>query len=125
MPEIIKKIKAIPTNEHHVSDWFDIKTIFAVDDSDPYHPTSADRRIDIVRRYDIEVKLGASVSISQHEFAHIRHFVDKAKRAVIEELYGEFRKPLLALEIAIAQGSRQEALEKTRKLYRDMFDLEG
>ena len=73
----------------------------------------------------IEVKLGASVLISQQEFAHIRYFVDKTKLAVIEELYGEFRKPLLALEIAIAQGSRREALEKTRKLYRDMFGLEG
>jgi len=125
MAKIIDTIKAIPTNEHHVSNWFDIKTAFAVDDSDPHHPTSADRRIDIVRRYDIEVKLGASVLISQHEFAHIRKFVDGVKRAVIEELYGEFRKPLLALEIAIAQGSRQEALEKTRNLYRDMFGLEG
>ena len=125
MTKIIDTIKAIPTNGHHVSDWFDIKTIFAVDDSDPYHPTSADRRIGIFRRYVIEVKLGASVLISQQEFAHIRYFVDKTKLAVIEELYGEFRKPLLALEIAIAQGSRREALEKTRKLYRDMFGLEG
>jgi hypothetical protein len=123
MSKIVDKIKAIPTNEHHVSNWFDIKTTFAVDDSDPHHPTSADRRIDVVRRYDIEVKLGASVLISQHEFAHIRHFVDKAKRAVIEELYGEFRKPLLDLEFTIAGGSQQEALEKVSKVYRDMFGM--
>ena len=119
MSKIIDKIKAIPTNAQRVSDWVDIHTSFKIDDGE----RSLGRCIEVHRLYSIEVKLGATALISQHEFDHIGSIVDGVKRAVIEELYGEFRKPLLDLEHAIAGGSQKQALEKVRQLYRDMFGL--
>jgi hypothetical protein len=110
-------IQAIPTNERAVTNWSNIQTSFVIDNDDVRLGTC----VEVIRRYNIEVKLGASALISQHNFDHIGRIVTNVKRGVIEELYGEFRKPLIDLEFTIASGDQQEALEKVRKLYRDMF----
>ena len=122
MSEIVNKIKAIKTNERKVSNWTDLRSAFTIDKNDIRLSTS----IDVLRRYDIEVKLGASVAVSEHQYDHdqLGSMVTNVKRAVIEELYGEFRKPLIELEILIAEGHQQEALEKVRNIHRTMFGLE-
>ena len=120
MSEIVNKIKAIKTNERKVSNWTDIRSAFTIDNDDLRLST----RIDVLRRYDIEVKLGASVAVSEHQYDQLGSMITNVKRAVIEELYGEFRKPLIELEILIAEGHQQEALEKVRNMHRTMFGLE-
>lgn len=121
MTNVVDKIKAIKTNERKVSNWVDIRSSFANNTDDGSLATC----LSTMRRYDIEVKLGASVAISEHQHDHLSSMVTNVKRAVIEELYGEFRKPLIELEIIIAEGHQQEALEKIRKLHRNMFGLEN
>ena len=115
------KIKAIKTNERKVSNWTDIRSAFTIDNDDLRLST----RLDVLRRYDIEVKLGASVAVSEHNYDQLGSMITNVKRVVIEELYGEFRKPLIELEILIAEGHQQEALEKVRNMHRTMFGLEA
>ena len=119
MAKIVDKIKAIQLNERSISQWVDIKSTFSATDDSPISTRG------ILYNYDIGVKLGARVALNNlHDSDHIGKMVNDVKRAVIEELYGEFRKPLIDLEITISQGcSQQEALEKVHNIYRDMFGL--
>lgn len=121
MTNVVDRIKAIQMNERCISNWIDIRSSFSIDNDDLRLGT----RLDVLRRYDITVKLGASVAVSEHQYEHLGSMIDGVKRAVIEELYGEFRKPLIELEIIIAEGHQQEALEKIRKLHSSMFGLEN
>jgi hypothetical protein len=120
MSEIVNKIKAIKTNERKVSNWTDIRGAFIID-NDAHSLASS---LSLMRRYDITVTLGASVAVSEHQYDQLDSMITNVKRAVIEELYGEFRKPLIELEILIAEGLQQEALEKVRNMHRNMFGLE-
>ena len=117
MSKIVEDIKAIQMNEKRISDWVDIKSAFTIDNDDLRLGTS----IDVMRRYDIEVKLGAAVAVNEHNFDHLGSMIENVKRAVIEELYGEFRKPLIALEINISEGNRQKSLEIVRDIHATMF----
>jgi len=119
MAKIVDKIKAIQLNERSISQWVDIKSTFSATDDFPIGTR------DTLYSYDIGVKLGARVALNNlHNSDHLGKMVTDVKRAVIEELYGEFRKPLIDLEITISQGcSQQEALEKVHNIYRDMFGL--
>lgn len=117
MTKIIDNIKAIQMNERRISDWFDIRSTFSIDNDDLRLST----RLDVLRKYDITVKLGAEVAVSEHQYEHLNTMIDNVKRAVIEEIYGEFRGPLIRLEMLISEGQRQEALEKVRDLHRTMF----
>ena len=119
MSKIVDKIKAIQLNERSISQWFDIKSTFSATDDSPISTRGT------LYNYDIGVKLGARVALNNlHDSFHLGKMVTDVKRAVIEELYGEFRKPLIDLEITIAQGcSQQEAMEKVQKIHRDMFGL--
>ena len=120
MTKIVDSIKAIKTNERKISNWVAVHSSFSTDNDDGSLASS----FSTMRRYDIQVKLGASVAISEHQHDHLSIMIDNVKRAVIEELYGEFRKPLIELEMIIAEGHQQEALEKVRKMHRSMFGLE-
>jgi hypothetical protein len=117
MSKIVDSIKAIEMNERRISDWIDIKSTFAIDNDDLRLST----RIDVMRHYDISVKLGAGVAVSEHQYDHLGTMVYNVKRAVIEELYGEFRSPLIHLEILISEGQQREALEKLREIHKNMF----
>lgn len=121
MSEVIDRIKAIKTNDRHISKWTDYRSSFALNDQ--LAPLSG--RVETLSKYNISVTLGTSVLISEHDIDRIGDIINNVKRAVIEELYGEFRKPLIELEVIIAEGRQQEALEKVRKMHRDMFGLEG
>lgn len=122
MSEIVNKIKAIKTNDRHISKWVDYQTTFTVyEENDPILRA----RVDTLSKYNINVTLGASVLIPEHDYDRVGSMITNVKRAVIEELYGEFRKPLIELEILIAEGNQQEALEKVRNMHRTMFGLEG
>lgn len=120
MTKIVDSIKATKMNDRCISNWFEVRSNFSTDSDDG----SLASYVNTMRRYDISVKLGASVAVAEHQHDHLSSMIDGVKRAVIEELYGEFRKPLLELEIIIAEGHQQEALEKIRKLHRSMFGLE-
>jgi hypothetical protein len=121
MTKIVDSIKAVQLNDRCISNWIDIRSAFTIDNDDLRLST----RLDVLRRYDIEVKLGANVVVAEHQHDHLSSMIDNVKRAVIEELYGEFRKPLIELEMIIAEGHQQEALEKVRKMHRSMFGLEN
>jgi len=122
MTEVVDRIKAIKTNDRHVSKWVDYQTTFTIyEENDPILRA----RVDTLSKYNINVTLGASVLIPEHNYDQVGSMITNVKRAVIEELYGEFRKPLIELEIVIAEGRQQEALEKVRNVYRTMFGLEG
>jgi hypothetical protein len=119
MTKIIDNIKAIEMNERRVSDWVNIDSSFTIDNDDLRLST----RIDVMRKYDIAVKLGASVAVSEHQYDHLNIMIDNVKRAVIEEIYGEFRKPLILLEILISEGQQQEAINKVREIQQNMFGI--
>lgn len=122
MSEVVDRIKAIKTNDRHISKWVDYQTTFTIyEENDPILRA----RVDTLSKYNINVTLGASVLIPEHDYDHVGSMITNVKRAVIEELYGEFRKPLIELEILIAEGHQQEALEKVRNMHRNMFGLEG
>jgi hypothetical protein len=121
MTKIVNSIKAIKTNERKISNWVDVHSSFSTSSDDGSIASS----LKTMRRYDIQVKLGASVVVSEYQHDHLSSMIDTVKRAVIEELYGEFRKPLIELEIIIAEGHQQEALAKVRNMHRSMFGLEG
>lgn len=117
MTKIVDKIKAIETNDRRISNWIDVRTNFGADDSLAAYAST-------MRRYNITVTLGASVAVTERDLDHLGTMITNVKRAVIEELYGEFRKPLIELEIIISEGHQQEALERVRKMHRSMFGLE-
>lgn len=119
MTKIVDNIKAIKMNDRCISNWFEVRSNFSINNDD----SSLASSLNTMRRYDISVKLGASVAVAEHQHDHLGNMIDGVKRAVIEELYGEFRKPLLELEIIISEGHQQEALEKVRKMHRNMFGL--
>lgn len=117
MSKIVEKIKALALNEKQPDQWVDIKSSFIID-TDSVRDMM---RVDILRRYSIDVKLGAEVLVNEHNYEHLSTMVENVKRAVIEELYSEFRKPLIALEINIAEGNRQKSLEIVRDIHATMF----
>lgn len=116
MNTIVDKIKAISLNERAVSDWVDLTSSYTYDkDQSPFGilPT--------YKKYDISVKLGASVLVSEHQEGFLPQMVDQVKRRLRDELYGDFRKPLLELEIAICQGKHKESIERIRTINLSMF----
>ena len=122
MTEVVDRIKAIKTNDRHISKWVDYQTTFTIyEENDPILRA----RVETLSKYNINVTFGASVLIPEHDYDQVGSMITNVKRAVIEELYGEFRKPLIELEIVIAEGRQKEALEKVRNIYRNMFGLEG
>jgi len=121
MTKIVDSIKAVQLNDRCISNWIEVRSNFSTGSDDGSLASS----FSTMRRYDITVKLGASVAISEHQHDHLSIMIDNVKRAVIEELYGEFRKPLIELEMIIAEGHQREALEKVRKMHRSMFGLEN
>jgi hypothetical protein len=120
MTKIVDSIKAVQLNDRCISNWIEVRSSFSTGSDDGSLASS----FGTMRRYDIRVKLGASVAVAEHQHGHLSSMIDTVKRAVIEELYGEFRKPLIELEIIIAEGHQKEALEKVRKMHRSMFGLE-
>ena len=122
MSKIVEDIKALKLNERRISDWVDMRSSFSVDNTN-FTIGSMPPSIDVMYFYDVKVTLGSKVAVDVHNAEHLGTMVDNVKRAVIEELYGEFRKSLLALEINISEGNRQKSLELVRDIQANMFGM--
>ena len=120
MSKIVEDIKALRLNERRISDWVDTRSSFSVNNDDFRMGAPS---IDVMHLYDVKVTLGSRVAVDVHNAEHLGTMVDNVKRAVIEELYGEFRKSLIALEINISEGNRQKSLELVRDIQADMFGM--
>lgn len=72
------------------------------------------------KKYEIYAKLGASVILSADE-DQISNAVEAVRRAVIEEIFGEFRAPISELRVALYQADLSKARDLLAKLELKMF----
>jgi hypothetical protein len=71
--------------------------------------------------YRVEARLGAQVAVSDETKEAINWETlmrNKVYRPLAEEVFGEFRQPLLETDLAIAQGD----IDKASKLIRSVLD---
>ena len=76
--------------------------------------------------YRVEVRLGAQVIVSDSQkLASDSDFIIKATvyRPLAEEIFGEFRQPLIDADFAIAQGKYLEASKLIHGILDSMFKV--
>jgi len=76
--------------------------------------------------YRVEARLGAQVVVSEAEKLGMNpDFIIKAKvyRPLAEEIFGEFRQPLIDADFAIAQGDYREASKLIHSVLDSMFKV--
>ena len=82
----------------------------------------ADMQVGVVCGFKIEARVGAKVTIDEHDGAAIEEAVKKVKQSIIEEVYGEFRLPLHLIRHAIYRQDVREAKKLLDQLENRMFD---
>ena len=120
MAKIVDKIKAIQLNERSISQWVDIKSTFSATDDSPISTRG------ILYNYDIGVKLGARDALNNlHDSDHIGKMVTDVKRAVIEELYGDYAKELQEINAMLWKNDeRYDISQKINKMIESMMGKE-
>ena len=76
--------------------------------------------------YRVDVRLGAQVIVSQADKQAVgSEFLIKQKvyRPLAEEIFGEFRQPLIDADFAIAQGDYGEASNLINEVLNSMFKV--
>lgn len=114
MSKILDKIEAVQTGRMKLDEFTPVVVIeddVAVTDF-MWNP---------MYEYRIGVRLGFSGFAKRRE--EIPHLKDQAKRMIIEEVFGEFRKPMHELRHAIMCGDREMARNKLDHLFNDMFGV--
>ena len=120
MSAILEQIKAIDLNRRVVTDWVELTANY--DYNLDRVPIGV---IPTYKQYDITIKLGARVQVSDYQEKDLLpELVRQVKRRICDELYGEFRRPLIELEMAIAQGKQKESRDKVRAISASMFGWE-
>ena len=76
--------------------------------------------------YRIEARFGAQVAVTDESKEAIgweRLLKEKVYRPLAHEVFGEFRKPLLDADLAIAQGEYREASKLIHEILDSMFKV--
>jgi len=81
------------------------------------------------KHYNIGLTIGTSVWINQYPGSSskaendLHEAICNSKRAIIEEVFGEFRPILMKLEMEIINRNSGEALDLVRQLRKQMFEV--
>ena len=81
------------------------------------------------KHYNIGLTIGTSVWINQYPGSspkaenELHDAIYNSKRAIIEQVFGEFRPILMKLEREIFNGNKSEALGLIRELEKQMFTV--
>jgi len=79
----------------------------------------------VIPEYRIEVKMGCIAKVDPRNINKSLHLtINKTRRILLEEMFGEFRKPILEISLSLLNRDIQKAIELTDKLYDQMFSLE-
>jgi hypothetical protein len=76
--------------------------------------------------YTVEARLGARVVVSDTEKLAVGAdsiIKQKVYRPLAEEVFGEFRQPLIDADLAIAQGEYKQASDLIREVLYSMFKV--
>ena len=78
-------------------------------------------------RYTITAKMGATIVVNEGLAvetggAALTEAVRSAKRALVEEMFGEFRQPLIEIDVAAMNRDYDKVRRLTNQLLLDMFD---
>ena len=76
--------------------------------------------------YRVEVRLGAQVAVSDQTKEAVgweKLLKSKVYRPLAEEVFGEFRQPLLEADLAVAQGDVDKASALIRAVLDSMFHV--
>lgn len=76
-------------------------------------------------RYTISAKMSVSVVVddsSAKQGTPLTEAVRSAKRAIIEDMFGEFRQPLIEIDVAAMNRDYDKVRRLTNQLLLDMFD---
>ena len=74
--------------------------------------------------YLTEYKVGLAVSARSFikmKKKHIDHIVDDCRKIIIDEVFGEFRKPLMEAKYLIVSRRHEEAANKISEIFSSMF----
>jgi hypothetical protein len=81
--------------------------------------------VDYAQEISIGCKLGANVQISELELTQnplaVNYAIEQVKRAVIEEIFGEFRQPLIDIGIAAYERDFIKVTKLVTKIENEMF----
>ena len=79
----------------------------------------------IAKIYRVEAHLGAQVVVTpelQQDSVNLTHILkDKVYRPLAEEIFGEFRQPLIDADFAIFEGEPEKASKLIREVLDKMF----
>lgn len=76
--------------------------------------------------YDVRVSLGSKVVVPQEVLERADYSLQIIRdiyRPLAEEVFGEFRKPLLDAQLAIMQGNPRDARDLIDSVLESMFDV--
>jgi hypothetical protein len=83
--------------------------------------------LDYRQEYRIEARIGGRAWLDSLQ-ANVPSLVEEVqrsmRRAVVEQVFGEFREPLARLTMAILSHETEEAAEIVRDIRHTMFDVE-
>lgn len=76
--------------------------------------------------YRVEARLGAQVAVTDETREAVnweKLLKQKVYRPLAEEIFGEFRQPLLEADLAVAQGDVDKASALIRAVLNSMFEV--
>lgn len=113
-----KDLKQVRARADSIVDEFSVKEKFT-------QVVNFDRQ----KHYNIGLTIGTSVWINDYPGSsskaenELHEAICNSKRAIVEEVFGEFRPILMKLEMEIFNGNRSEALGLVRELRKQMFKV--
>jgi hypothetical protein len=117
MSRLSEKIEARPTQRHLLKK-AKLAPVMAYSEN-RLPSTSVCRQIEY--RIGVQLQVQCRVDEPDHDAKLIRA-KDLAKANIIEEVFGEFRQPLIRARMELECGDSDVALELIKGVYDDMFD---
>lgn len=114
MSKLLDKIEAVQTGRMKLDEF---TPVVVIEDGVAF----TDVMWEPMHEYRIGVRLGFSGFARTTE--EITHLKTQAKRMIIEEVFGEFRKPMYEVRHAIMCGDRERARDLLDHLFNDIFGV--
>lgn len=120
MSKLINSIKAKILNKRAIDTNYTTISVTLEDQPNLY-------TIPYLQQVSFEAVFGAKYyvdeKLAQSSGATIQETLQQVKKAVVEEVFGEFRKPLIELRHAIYERDLDAAVKVLNKLEDQMFDV--
>lgn len=132
MSQVAKALSIVPTGERFLSRGFSPLFKDVLDEGGTGLKYSAPSLSDYVvcHRYKLQLRLNSDFVLTEDEVTYAKHdlvpeCMSRAKRHMVEAIFGEFRPQLIRIRMAINNYDMVEATKLLTELEQQMFSIDG